>query len=81
MLNQLDRIKIIDSLIQHKATGAPAALAEKLGVSESSIYRLIRVMKEDMELSVTFSDSLQSYIYSDEDDAVLVKNLLTLLKK
>ncbi len=41
----LDFVFRIDDMIYRKATGTPAELAEKLGVSERSLYRFIRKMK------------------------------------
>jgi len=40
------RLNRIDHLIRIKGTGTPSELAEKIGMSERSMYEYIRLMKE-----------------------------------
>lgn len=42
----LDRFSRIDQLISTKATGTPQKLAEKLEISESTLYEYFSVMRE-----------------------------------
>jgi predicted DNA-binding transcriptional regulator YafY len=57
------RLVNLDRLIQRKATGTPKDLAEKLNVSESTIFRLLKFMRQDMGLQVDYSYQQRSYIY------------------
>ena len=65
LLQQIELIERIDQLIRLKATGTPKTFANRLNISEASLYRLIDTIKE-MGAPVEFSVRYQSYIYSDE---------------
>ena len=46
-LNQkVDQLKRLDTLIRLKNTGNPKQLAQKLGISESTLYDLLQQAKE-----------------------------------
>ncbi len=40
------KMETIKYLVQHKRTGTPAELAQKLGLSERTILRMIQQLKE-----------------------------------
>ena len=65
LLQQIELIERIDQLIRLKATGTPNNFARRLGISDSSLYRLIDTLKE-MGAPIEFSVISQSYIYSNE---------------
>jgi len=65
LLQQIELIERIDQLIRLKATGTPKKLAERLDISEATLYRLIETIKK-MGAPVEFSSRYQSYIYLDE---------------
>lgn len=65
LFNQIELIERIDQLIRLRATGSPKALAEKFGVSESTIYRIIETIKE-LGAPIAYSLVHQSYIYTEE---------------
>jgi len=56
------RILRIDELIRIKGTGTPSELAEKIGISERSMYEYIRLMKE-FGAPVAYSRQRKSYFY------------------
>jgi len=56
----LDRI---DQLIRLKATGRPKNLANRLQVSEATVFRIIETMKA-MDAPICFDIACQSYIYT-----------------
>jgi hypothetical protein len=60
------RIERIDQLIRLRATGRPAELAQKLGISESQLYEVLNVMKEEFGVSILYSRTLESYYYPKE---------------
>ena len=60
-----ERLDHIDQLIRVKATGTPAQLADKIGLSERSMYEYIRLMKE-FGAPVVYSRERQSYYYLHE---------------
>jgi hypothetical protein len=51
----------IDKLINLRATGTPAELANKLGISLSQLFQVIKTMKEDFKAPVYYSRSEQCY--------------------
>jgi predicted DNA-binding transcriptional regulator YafY len=59
------RITRIDNLIRMKATGTPGQLAERLGVSERSVYEYISLMKE-LGAPIKFDSYRESYYYDEE---------------
>lgn len=60
-----DQLKRIDQLIRMKATGTPQELAEKLSISERTIYRLIKQLKE-LGAPIYFDPIRNSYCYNQK---------------
>lgn len=60
----LDRLKSIDLLIVKRSTGNAHKLAEKLGITERSVYNYLNLMKT-MGAPIVFSSFYQSYTYKD----------------
>jgi|GraSoiStandDraft_26_1057304.scaffolds.fasta_scaffold956940_1 predicted DNA-binding transcriptional regulator YafY len=78
MEKYITRMLAVDKLIKRKATGQPKELASKLQVSESTVYRILRLLKENMGLSIEFSEKQNSYIYrSDSEEFSFEKLSLT----
>jgi len=65
LYGQIKRIEYIDFLIRTRATGTPAQLAHRLGISQSQLFQTIKTMKCDMEAPIGYSRYLQSYYYRD----------------
>ena len=59
------RLVRIDQLIRIKATGTPVELADKLGISERSVYEYLNLMK-DLGAPIKFSSYRQTYYYDEE---------------
>lgn len=59
------RFSRIDQLIRMKATGRPNELAERLNISESTLYEFINLMKE-LGAPIKWDPSRCSYIYDPE---------------
>ena len=58
-------IERIDGLIQRKATGSATELASRVGVSKSTIYELIEVMKM-MGAEIAYCCDRKSYYYTSD---------------
>lgn len=58
----IERFKRIDEIIANKSSGTPAQLAERLDISESTLYEFIAVMKE-MGAPIQFDKFNQRYYY------------------
>ncbi len=65
MKSLLHRLIRLDYLIHLKSTGTPANCANKIGVSERSLYDYLRMLKE-MGAPIKFSRHRGTYYY-DED--------------
>jgi hypothetical protein len=64
MKSILDRLVRLDYLIHLKATGNPAKLGSKIGISERSVYDYLRLMRE-LGAVISYSRNLGSYFYAD----------------
>ncbi len=58
-------IERLDQLIRLKATGCPADLAKKLNLSERTIYRIIKELKE-IGCPISYDNERKSYYYDYE---------------
>jgi hypothetical protein len=56
----------LDFLIRTKTPGKPEALARRLGVSRSTLFRLIEYMKGELNAPVMFDAVNDRYIYGEE---------------
>ncbi|GAA4272869.1 hypothetical protein U6A24_06275 [Aquimarina gracilis] len=65
VIKHIELIERIDQLIRLQATGSPGALASKLGISKTQVYRLIDIMK-DLNAPIIYKIGLQSFIYEEE---------------
>ena len=55
-----------DQLIRLRATGTPKAFAEKLGISERSLYDLLDELKYDFDCPIAYCHLRRSYYYTCE---------------
>lgn len=76
----LNHLELLDRFVQNKCTGNSQALAKKLGVSESSVYELLKII-ETFGYPLKFNYELDSYEYIKptklrllEFEEILVKN-------
>ena len=65
-VNQIKRIEHIDYLIYSRATGTPAELAHRLGISRSQLFQTMKTIRGDMRAPIYYSRNLQSYCYRDD---------------
>jgi transcriptional antiterminator len=57
-------IKKLHDFITNERTGSPKELAEKLGVSERTIYSYISYMKIEMNAPIVFDVQKGNYLYN-----------------
>jgi len=69
-IRYINKILRINTLVKLRATGSPRELANKLGISERSVYEYINNMKE-LGAPIAFSYSHNSYIYYHEGNLVI----------
>lgn len=61
--NQIERIKMLDLLINKKSTGCPSSLASRLGLKRSTLYEYIDYLKA-IGLNVSYSRKWRTFYYS-----------------
>ncbi|AEM72108.1 hypothetical protein Murru_3087 [Allomuricauda ruestringensis DSM 13258] len=64
LTQQIAILERIDQLIRLKATGRPKQLADRLEVSEATVFRMIETMKE-LNAPICYDLSWQSYVYTE----------------
>lgn len=65
MKSLLHRLIRLDHLIALKSTGTPHDCANKIGISERSLYDYLRILKE-MGAPIQFSRNRGTYYYKEE---------------
>jgi len=65
MKSLLRRLIRLDHLIHHKSTGTPADCAQKIGISERSLYDYLKILRE-MGAPVRFSRGRRTYYYTED---------------
>jgi len=63
IINDIPKLKQIDRLLRHAATGSPKEFAEKMNVSRATIFRIIALLKEEFNAPIHFDRGLNSYCY------------------
>ena len=61
-IEHLKKIEQIDQLIHMQATGSPKEFAAKLNISESTLFRLLRELK-DTGCDIKFNPYRNTYLY------------------
>jgi DNA-binding IclR family transcriptional regulator len=61
--DQIRRIERIDQMLRTRSTGTPQELAEKLGISLSQLYQILKLMKNEKRAPIYYSRADQSYCY------------------
>ncbi len=62
ILKQIALLERIDFLISQRATGTSIQLSKKLGISKTTLYRMITTMKE-LDAPITYNPMIQSFVY------------------
>jgi predicted DNA-binding transcriptional regulator YafY len=62
MKRYLNLLLRLDQFIRQKGTGSPPEFAQKMGISERSLYEYLKVLK-DLGAPIKFSRQSRSYYY------------------
>lgn len=62
----LNHVRRLMALIQQKATGTPESLAQRLKVSRSTLFSLLKSLREDYGLPIYYDNERQSYCFTRE---------------
>lgn len=71
LFKSIDRLRRMDDLIRRKATGTPNEFAEKLGLSPSQLFLVLKEMKE-LGTPIQYCTVRKSYYYEVEGRLVIV---------
>ncbi len=63
LIEQLQLLERLDQLFRLKATGTPAQLAARIGLSERQLYRLIQELKE-IGFPIEYCKQRRCYYYT-----------------
>ncbi len=64
LTKQIALLERVDQLIRLRATGRPKQLAQRLEVSEATVFRIIDAMKA-LDAPIYYDPARQSYVYSE----------------
>jgi hypothetical protein len=53
-------------LLRRRATGTPDQMAEKLGVSRSTWFEYLRVLREDLSCPIEYDSERETYYYKEK---------------
>jgi len=59
---RMDQTRRLDELIRRQATGPPEELAQRMGVSQATVYRWLHELKE-FGLPVKYCRERKTYLY------------------
>ena len=62
-LVDLEKLDRLDTLIRRKATGCPDVLAQRLGISRSSLFEIISFLRVVMKAPIHYNNCILSYEY------------------
>ncbi len=63
-LKYYERTKLLIELIEKKKTGSPGDLANRLGVKERMVYRIMDDLRLIVDEEIIFCKESKSYIFS-----------------
>ncbi len=62
-IKNLERLQQLNELVKQENTGTPKELADKLGISERSVYNLVEFLK-DWDAPICYCRKQKTYYYS-----------------
>jgi DNA-binding transcriptional regulator GbsR (MarR family) len=65
LFKEINLLEQIDQFIRLKATGTPAQLAEKLGISEREVYRIVAELRSK-DIKIAYCKQRCSYYYEND---------------
>ncbi len=64
MIRHIKIIERMDQLIRLQATGVPEKFAQRLEISRTKLYRMIKLMRA-LNAPVEYDTAIQSYVYTE----------------
>jgi DNA-binding IclR family transcriptional regulator len=63
----LNSILWMDSKIKHRSTGTPDEFAQRVGLSRSTLFEYLSLMRQDYGLVIEYDRDSQTYYYDGYD--------------
>ena len=63
---QLNHIRRLTALIQRKATGKPETLAQRLNISQSTLFALLKFLRDEFDAPICYDTERESYCFTRE---------------
>jgi len=76
-IKEIERIQMLNKLIDNRRTGNPDEFSKRLGISRSQLYLLIDYLK-DIGLQISFSRRFNTFYY-EKDSRLLIDFTLKVL--
>ncbi|GAA0891736.1 hypothetical protein GCM10009122_14150 [Fulvivirga kasyanovii] len=67
----IKKVRQANQLLQGENTGRSKEFARKLNMSESSLFYLIKLLKEELHAPIVYDRTLQSYKYDVKGSIVI----------
>lgn len=65
LIDHLYLLQRVHDRIEHKSTGTPKEFADRLHISERTLYRIMEELK-DLGADIAYSTERSSYVYNNE---------------
>ncbi len=59
-------VQLLIELIEQKATGSPAEIALKIGVTERMVYKYLDILKTEFNAPIKYNRANQSYFFTED---------------
>lgn len=64
-IKHIEKLQRMHNLIRHECTGSPSELADRLGVSDRTVYYLLEQLR-DYEARIAYDRSRKTYYYKED---------------
>jgi len=65
------RIERMNGLIRRKATGTPAQFAQRLSISQSTLFNYLNILKDELNAPIAYCRYRKTYYYKSEGNIVI----------
>jgi len=66
-LKYYERTKLLIELIEKEKTGSPKDLAERLGVTKRTVYKILDELRLTLPKCINYDTSKKSYVFSENN--------------
>jgi len=63
-IRQIERLQLLNKLVNEQRTGSPEELAERIGVSRAKLYLILEELK-DQRIGIRFDKKINSFVFEN----------------